>query len=61
MWNQNTKKSPGIEFALFNNTREMGMDDFFNFNFVTKLQKNICGVCMLTAEPPTLSHELVRF
>ena len=28
--NQNTKKSPGIEFALFNCTREMGMDYFGN-------------------------------
>ena len=28
MSNQNTKKSPGIESALFNCTQEMGMDYF---------------------------------
>ena len=28
MSNQNTKKSPGIEFALFNCTGEMRMDNF---------------------------------
>ena len=34
---------------------------FFNFNFLTKLRKNICYARTLTAEPPTLSYELVRF
>ena len=34
MSNQNTKKSPGIEFALFNCTEEMGMD---NFGYVNSL------------------------
>ena len=32
MSNQNTKKSPGIEFALFNCTGEMGMDNFGYLN-----------------------------
>ena len=58
-----TTRRAKVEFALFNYTREMGMDDFFffNFNFLTKLQKNICYARTLTAEPPTLSYELVRF
>ena len=28
MWNQNTKKSTGIEGALFNSMDEIGMDNF---------------------------------
>ena len=44
IWNQNTKKIPGLDFALFNCTREMGMHNFgylnswlslFYFYFVT--------------------------
>ena len=32
MSNQNTKKSPEIDFALFNYTVEMGMDNFGYLN-----------------------------
>ena len=32
MSNQNTKNSPGIEFALLNCTEEMGMDNFGYLN-----------------------------
>ena len=48
--NQNTEKSPGIEFKLFNCMGEMGMDNFaylnnslslFYFYFVTNLRKKI--------------------
>ena len=34
MSNQNTKKSPGIEGALFNCTRDMRMDNFGCLNAV---------------------------
>ena len=50
MWNQNTKKSTGIEGALFNSMDEIG--HFLYFYFVINLQKKIYGVRMLTAEPP---------
>ena len=48
MSNQNTNNNPGIEFALFNCTREMGTENFscqnsllslFYFYFVTNLRK----------------------
>ena len=32
IWNQNTKKIPGLDFALFNCTREMGMHNFGYLN-----------------------------
>ena len=35
MLNQNTKKSPGIEFAICNCTEEMGMDN-------EPANKNLC-------------------
>ena len=37
MLNQNTKKNPGIEFALFNCKGEMGMD---NFGYLSNLLYN---------------------
>ena len=53
MSNQNTKKSPGIEFSVSSCTREMGMDNFghlnsslssFYFYCVTRLEKNLTYV-----------------
>ena len=35
MLNQNTKKSPGVEFAIYNCTEEMGMDN-------EPANKNLC-------------------
>ena len=45
MLNQNTKKSAGIEFALFDYTGEMGMDNFGCLNSSLSLFffKRICG------------------
>ena len=59
--NKNTKKSPGIEGALFYCTREMGMDNFgcmngslylFCFFFCKKPAKKNYGVRTLTFELP---------
>ena len=61
MSNQNIKKSPGIEFALFKCTHKMRINSFgylnsslslFYFYFATNLQKKIYSVRTLTAEPP---------
>ena len=55
MLNQNTKKSPGIEFALFTCTGEMGMDSFGFLNcslilllFCNKPAKKNYGIRTLT-------------
>ena len=73
MLNQNiTEKSPGIEFAHFNCTREMGIDHFgylnssiflFYFYFVTNLPKKHYGVRTLTTESltPPPPYEPLRF
>ena len=64
MLNQNTKKNPEIEGALFNCAGEIGMDDIGCLNsslslcyfyFVTSLQKNY-GVRRLPAEPPSFPY-----
>ena len=58
--NQNTRKNPGIEVALFNFTGDMGIDNFgcltssFSFFFyfvIMNLQKKIMRRA-LTADPP---------
>ena len=62
MSNQNTKMSPGIEFALFNCTREIRMENFdWIAHFIlilicNNLQKKFYGVRRLTAEPLTTPH-----
>ena len=72
MLNQNiTKKSPGIQFALFSCTREMEIDQFgylnssiflFYFYFMTNLRKKYYGVRTLTTEsPPHPPYEPLRF
>ena len=59
--NQNTKKSRGIAFALFNSTGEIGMNNFgylnsslslFDFYFVMNLRKKIAYVRLLNPPPP---------
>ena len=66
--NQNTKKSRGIAFALFNCTGEIGMNNFgylnsslslFDFYFVMNLRKKNC-VRTLT-EPPSPHTSLRDF
>ena len=60
--NQNTRKNPGIEVALFNFTGDMGIDNFgcltssfaFFFYFVMNLQKEKIMWRALTADPPPL-------
>ena len=69
MSNQNVKKSPGIEFVLFNCTREIGMDNYGYLNsalyfilFCSKPAKKIYGVRTLAVEPPQFpQYEPVRF
>ena len=63
MSNQNTKKSPGIEVALFNCTGDVGMDNFgclnisFSLNhfyFLTNLKKKIMAYVSLQLKLPLL-------
>ena len=56
---QNTKKSPGVEAALFNLMGEMGMNTFGCFSFLAlylfcnePVKKKNYGVRTLAAEPP---------
>ena len=63
---QNAKKSPGIEFTLFNSTMEIGMDNFGYLKsalyFIKKPAKKIYGVRTLTDEPPQFpQYEPARF
>ena len=58
--NQNTKKNPGIEVALFNFTGDMGIDNFgcltssfsFFFLFCNEPAKRKIMRRALTADPP---------
>ena len=69
MSNQNAKKSPGIEFTLFNSTMEIGMGNlgylnsgFTSFLFCKKPAKKNYGVRTLTDEPPQCpQYEPARF
>ena len=69
--NQNTKKSPGIEFALFNCAGKMRKDNFgylnsslflFYFYFVTNLRiKKIVSYVRLQLNLLLTLYDLVRF
>ena len=69
MMHQNTKKSPGIEFVVFNCTRGMGMDDFDSLNFlilfyfylVTNLWKKLMTYAHLQLNLPLPPYESAHF
>ena len=67
MSNQNYKKSPAIELALFNCTGEMNMDNFGYLNsslylyFVTKLPEKFMAYVYLQLNLPLSPYETVWF
>ena len=67
MSNQNCKKSPAIEFALFNCTGEMNVDNFGYLNsslylyFVTKLPEKFMAYVYLQLNLPLSPYETVCF
>ena len=64
MLNQNIKKSPGIEFPIFNCTGDMGMDNFGYLNSsisFMNLRKKIIAYVHLQLNLPAPPLESVRF